>query len=98
MVVLAERTDRAGCPRNAQRAWVVRQSGDGEARDPDLVDGRGLQQAAAGRRARRAGRVLMGRPRVAHLREAWSLGNALHTHIVFNFFFEEPIVFISKGN
>ena len=49
----AEEADRASRPGNAERDEVVREGGDGEARGPDLVGGRGLHQAgAAGRRPR----------------------------------------------
>ncbi|KAL5650466.1 hypothetical protein ACJX0J_041275, partial [Zea mays] len=69
------RADGARRPRHSERDEVVRQVRHGEARGPDLVDGRRLQQAAGKRRARaRAGRGVLVRHRLPHRQKDWPLG------------------------
>ncbi|XP_062184265.1 uncharacterized protein LOC133888142 isoform X1 [Phragmites australis] len=69
-------TDRASCPRNPQRDEGVRESEDGEARDPDLVGGLSLQKAAARRRPC-TGRGLLVRRRVPHSQQDTDLVGVL---------------------
>ena len=72
---MAERADRAGRPRNAERNEVVREGRDGAASDPDLVGGRSHQAGPARRRAWAcAGRGLMVRRRVPQSQQATNLG------------------------
>ena len=50
LYLMAERSDRAGRQRNRYRNEVVREGGDGEARDPDIVSGGCRRPASATRR------------------------------------------------
>ena len=78
--VLAERADRARCQGNSERGAVVREGWDGEARGPDLVGGRGRQQAGAARRRARAGGGLLVQRRAPHRHQVSLLGTRARTH------------------
>jgi hypothetical protein len=70
---MAERRDRAGHARDPERDEVVRESGHGEARGPDIVGGSGLQPAAARRRPC-LGRGVMVRRGVPQIQKERCLG------------------------
>lgn len=64
---MAERDSPRRRRGHTERDEVVRESRHGEARDPDVVDGRRLQPAAAGRRRPCPRRVVLVRHRVPQI-------------------------------